>query len=291
MKYVIAICLTFAAISSAFAAEMSHEETVVRNAYAKFAYAAEQKVVGDLASEANGAHVWEGNVVLTTGQRLAAAQVDFTLQDFVVGNISDILTRKAVDLISPAAGEELAAGLAQGGFDDRGLATHWSGIEPGWRPARVLSPGLLAITIADEYREAWQKDSPNAVWERYASYSVTVSFQGKSSGPYKALFAFGHDNKGNEVIEPEDATVSVTALGFVLKTQLFPASFALSHMRTFPVVSDWLQARQMFSQSCPVGQGDVCCDLVELKCGPGRDDLAAALNKPLPDGTPAPTKP
>jgi hypothetical protein len=115
--------------------------------------------------------------------------------------------------------------------------------------------------------------------------SVTVTYQGKSRGPYKALSIFGHDAKGNEVVEPEDATIDPTGLVEASHELLFPDAFVITRLRTFPVVTNWLNATQMSGPNCSVGQGDVCCDLVKLKCGPGREDVANGLAKPLPDGS------
>jgi hypothetical protein len=120
--------------------DMTHEETVVRTAYAKFAYASEQDTMDQLAMEVNNVALQHRKEYagLTGHQRLTAARVTFTLTDFVVGNIHDILSRKAIDFISPAQGEMLTAttpvsGYGEGGSRYRCTLSGQAGSPPGPR--------------------------------------------------------------------------------------------------------------------------------------------------------------
>jgi hypothetical protein len=284
MRYLAVTCLLMASLSAAVA-QMTHEETMVRTAYAKFAYAVQQGAIGELAGEANGWQVPEQYAGLTGDQRLAAAQVSFTLTDFVIGDVRDILNRKAFDLISPPVAETLTTSVETSNFSDNGLATRWGALEARWQPAHVLSQAAMALTVGDMYEVQWHKQRSERIWETYASYSVTVTFQGKSRGPYKGLFIFGHDDKGNEVIEPKDETTSIPGIAFALSEPLFPEPFVLTRMRSLPVVVNWLDANEMSGPGCSVGKGDVCCDLVKMKCGPGRADVSAGLARALPNGS------
>jgi hypothetical protein len=54
---------------------MTHEETIVRTAYTKFAYASEQGAIGELALEASGNPVPREYSEFTSDQRLSAARV------------------------------------------------------------------------------------------------------------------------------------------------------------------------------------------------------------------------
>lgn len=101
---------------------MTHEETMVRTAYAKFAYAVQQGTIGRLAIEADSRGVPNHEPWFTSDQRLTAAQVDFTLSDFVVGDVQEIVNRKATDLISPADGKMLEPTSRNVSYSDQGLA-------------------------------------------------------------------------------------------------------------------------------------------------------------------------
>lgn len=209
LRYLAVTCMLFGA--SLAVAQMTHEETVVRTAYAKFACLSEQRVIGDLVIEASDPRILvaEDGVGQTPEQRLAASQVSFTLSNFAIGDVREILDRKAVDFISPAVGEMLTTNGEEGfSYSENGLDVPWICLEVQWSPARPLASGVTDVRLGDLYSLEWHKSRPETLWQRYASYSVTATYKGKSRGPYKALFIFGHDAKGNEVIEPEDATTN-----------------------------------------------------------------------------------
>lgn len=150
----------------------------------------------------------------------------------------------------------------------------------------MTSPEVLTATLGQVHEMEWHAQAPTTLWQSYASYSVTVTFQGTSRGPYKALFVFGKDTKGNEMVMPEDATTDSMALAEMLAVRLFPEPLVRTRLRTFPVVANWLSANQKVSAACSVGQGDICCDLIQLQCGPGQTDVADGLSKPLPGPLP-----
>ena len=281
MRYLTVICMMLASFSGAVSQTMTHEETLVRTAYAKFAYASEQRVVGDLLMEKEvKAPIAKDGVGLTASQRMAAAEITFTLKDFVIGDIRDIINGKALDFISPPM-EEVLTTNGEVGHDhnDGGLKTHWDCLEVQWAPGRVVPPELSNATLDDLYQLEWHKQRPATLWQRYASYSVTVTFQGKTRGPYNAFFIFGHDEKGDENIQIEDATTN--GLGAAITDKLFPDAFLLTHLRNDPILINWLSTAQMNSPACAVGKDDLCCDLMQMKCGPGRADVVNALAKPL----------
>ncbi len=285
MRYLAAICMMLALLSEAVATDnMTHEETMVRTAYAKFAYASEQYVMIQLATESLGPVVGQppNKTGATNDQRLAAAQVRFTLSDFVVGNVQDIVNRNAVDFISPARGEMLLATTGVSNFAEGGTMFQARSIQPQWQAVPPQPQEVLGIKVGELYQAQWMADRPTGLWQRYASYSVIVIFQGKSYGPYKALFMFGYDTKGDEVVYPEDGTTDARGLAFVMHEHLFPDALLRTQLRGSPVVIHWLNDRQMSGASCSVGQGDVCCDSVKLQCGPGSEDVAEAVSKPLP---------
>lgn len=269
-------------------AGMTHEEAMVRTAYAKFAYACEQEVIGQLALEASGspAAAPAGASGPSSGQRLAAAEVTFRLADFAVGNLNDIASRKAADLISPPIGEMLTATTPVHTYVDYGGGRSWYSVQPRWQPASAPSVEVLDATVSELHGMEWRGQAPTTLWQRFASYSVIVTFQGKSRGPYKALFVFGHDANGNEMIMPEDATTDSVALATALAVRLFPEPFVSTRLRTYPVVANWLNAKQRSGASCSTGQDDVCCDLIQLQCGPGKADVSEGMSRPLPGPPP-----
>jgi len=279
------------------ASAMTPEETLVRTAYAKFAYASEQGAIFHLANEAEvraegGQPILEHSAIgLSDAERTAVRQVSFQLSQFDVGNLADIAGRKAVDLIQPPTGEMLACQTPTTSVSE---AHNWLFYEVAcaWRPASGVEPEVASETFGSLLKREWDAPLWNAstTWERYAAYSVVVTFQGKSRGPYRALFVFGHDAKGNTVATPQDGTVDSIALATALAVPLFPGALLESRLRRQPVFTDWLSSHQNYSPTCSVGQGDVCCDLTRLQCGPGAKDVANSMAKSLPLGAPSRTK-
>jgi hypothetical protein len=298
MRSVSILCILLAStLGPAAAANMTHEETVVRTAYAKFSYASEEGVIGALAVEALTPErpVDKRYAAMTADQRFAAARVSFTLSEFIVGDIDEILDRKALELISTSAGQPVLEGsIGINNYSEPGISAHWNHLDASWQLPHPFPPSelqaLQSLKLADLYQLQWQKPRPESAWQRYASYSVTVTFQGKVVGPYKALFIFGHDDKGNATVEVQDAIVP--GLFSAMYEHLFPDALVLTHMRKYPVVTNWLKAKRVSGASCSSGQGDVCCDLVKLTCGLGSQDLAEGLSRLWPDpSSPIPPAP
>ncbi len=262
--------------------EMTHEETMVRTAYAKFAYASEQGAIMQLALEGSGIAGVAKPSGLSSDQRESDAEVVFKLSDFKVGSLTDIVNRKATDIISPPVSEMLAAQTPEYAYLEAGYQTVLYYLVPHWVPATPIAPDAISATLGELHQLEWSNAIPATAWDRYASYSVVVTFQGKSRGPYKALFVFGHDAKGGEMVMPEDGNTDSLALAHVLSVQLFPEVFVRSKLRGQPVVANWLSAKQKSGSACSEGRGDVCCDLIQLQCGPGSSDVVAGLAKPLP---------
>ncbi len=280
MRLLLALCAVTALLSGVGTAQMSHEEAVVRTSYAKLAYASEQGVVAQLAMEASGVPVAKENAGQTSDQRVAAAQLTFILGDFTIGSARDILDRKAVDFISPPVGEAIQVTAGRHSYIEDGRETQWFQPVARWIPASPLPAELMEVKLAKLYELQWKQKRPDSQWKTYASYSVTVNFHGKTRGPYRALFMFGLDAQGNEIVEPEDGTTDATGLAAALYEHLFADAFVSTRLRTLPVVVNWLNGRQTSASACSAGQG-VCCDLETLQCGPSRASVAAGLSAPL----------
>jgi hypothetical protein len=277
--------LLLVASSCAMGETMTHEETIVRTAYAKFAYAVEQGLVGHMALEAENPIMAKHDPDATkpAAQRLAEGQVHFTLSDFSVGNLQDILDSKVSDFMSSPTTEVLAVSNGVQKYDESGRDTKWNYFDARWNSQEPLSSEAMNLSLKELYQLQTDKGQRRRgdTWLRYAAYKVVARHQGKSRGPYKAMFLFGHDASGNEVVEPDDAMTDVTGLAYALHEHWFPDSFTLTKLRQQPVVIDWLGEKQRNGPSCSVGQHDVCCDLTTLTCGPSRADVDVGLSQPL----------
>lgn len=257
--------LLLVASATTLSAQMTHEESVVRNAYAKLRFAIEQVPVIQVAAEAIGIPVPKDADSLSSEQRIAKVTLNITLSDFVIGKAQDVLTRRVGELISSPLGEKLHVSLGHHSCIEHGNEFHWFEPTAIWEPTDPVPSEITNLDLRGFLDLQWQHKQPNT-WKTYASYSVTVTYQGKTVGPYKALFMFGRNSDGNETIEPEDGTIPTTALAEAMHASLFADALTNTGLWHQQFIKDWVVAKRQ-SLNCSESQG-VCCDLVRLECGP-----------------------
>jgi hypothetical protein len=267
-----------------FAAEMSHEETIVRTAYLKVAYASKQNAMLPVAKEwwlPEKLRTLPPQDAASINARVAASEVTLTLKDFVIGNVTDILSKKVSDVVSPPQDTILRSSLHGYDFTEQGgKAQPFNGIELRWEKNNFPSgPESDAITFDDVYKLQWGVERPPKQWETYATYTVTITYKGRTAGPYRTMFVFGHDENGNFVAQPLDPTTDNVALANAMHEPLFPAALVATKMRSIPAALGWVTASEVTNSSCSVGKNDVCCDLAAMKCGPNHADVSAALSR------------
>ena len=105
------------------------------------------------------ARLFQKNILASTGdQRLAGAQVTFRLGDFQIGELRDIVNRKAVEMIAPPNGEMLAASTPCYGYgsDGNGAGFSWCSVQPRWQPASVTSSEALNATLGQLHEVEWR---------------------------------------------------------------------------------------------------------------------------------------
>ncbi len=266
---------------------MSHEESVVRAAYAKLSYLTQVTVIGNAAMKSYKTTSALDSVKLN--QQLSDVEVRFDLEDFKVGDVSEIANMKWGELISPPPqppGEILAIESGSQTFQDRDrLQSEWKTGRPRWIPAdqipAVAMATVLALTVQQHMQiSGKQWTYPDVVYYRFASFSATVTFRGKSVGPYQAAFFFGRNAKGQGIVAPQDNITDGNALFLALTESIYPKGLLETHLLKTPVVSDWIGSSQVFGQNCSTGKQELCC-LSAGKCGVSHDDWQRALATPL----------
>jgi len=266
--------------------KITHEEATVRKAYAKLSYLTQLTDVGDAAIRSYTTPAIDR---VKISQQMNDAEVRFNLSDFKVGDISEIANIKWGELISPPPqpnGEILAIDSGTQRFQDHDrLQSEWRFGKPHWQPAdRVPASSMatvLALTVQQHIQisgKSWTY--PDVMYDRYASFSASVTFQGKTAGPYNAVFFFGKNAKGQEVVAPQDNITDGNALFLALTDPLYPRGLLETHLRETPVVSEWILSNEIFDQNCSVGKRELCCSGTS-KCGISHDDLQRELGMPL----------
>jgi hypothetical protein len=268
--------------AQAFGATMSHDEIVVRMAYARLGYASQLAAIGELGTRAWGQKPVDHE---TVSKRLADTKVTFELSDFTFGNINEVINKQIADVLSPPAQQILQVDFFTSSIqEEQQPVSQFLAARITWTSGAQTTDTLENMSVGDITKLAQPSLPPlNQRFSRYAAYSVTASYQGNVIGPYKAIFFFGKDAKGNDTFQPNDNMLSPGTLSMAMGNVLYPKTFLKTSMRRVPLISEWLQSTQMAGQSCSTWQTDnVCCDLATLKCGIATDVLRDEMAKPLP---------
>jgi len=277
------------------AQNISHEEEVVRNAYAKLSFMCELVPVNEAAFDRNGngsdGPKRSDQVALQTA--IAKATPVFTLTDFRTGAIADIANEHWSQFVTWPERKSAVLDVTQVSmsYNYSGNVTAWVGAKVEWRPnTSSIPPGnpdyYNRLTVADAMRmklPAWidpWPTPPGLTFTHYAAYTVDVTFQGKSSGPHRAIFFFGHDADGKEVVAPNDMISGPGILYNIRDIPAYPGAFLSSDVRDVPVVSAWVRDQEMPTSACTTPKETLCCS--HGRCGISQTDLNRDLAAPLP---------
>jgi len=242
-----------------YAATMSHEETVVRRAYSKLAYAVQLKALYDSArSNSNPVEVAEA---------VRKNELHFTLTDFKAGDLSEIAQVNYGDLVSKPNGDSaLSVSIHTERVDEGGeIVSSQLANTPKWTKEQILQEDWKApmgkiLPIIEQ-----QNDGVHLL--RYCTYSVTVEFGGRYR-TYKAMFLFGKDKKGDEAVVPADiVNINGSSLSFFAAHPVGEGVLLRTKMRALPAVQNWMSEHAI--NGCPAHSIDTCCDAASLRCGPG----------------------
>ena len=265
----------------------SHEEQVVRMYYAKLDYLSQLGAVSKLAL-ASYSPARAAIDETESARRLSDAKIDVSLSDFKVGPLSDIKNRKWVDLVTfPQPPTEVLEVRIEGHeYTDadlpkiswRSAVSEWNLVQP---EAKEVLDQELGWTVGKVLEMQNEATPSTVVYDRYASYSVSITAKGKSSS-YKAMFLFGVEaNDEKDAIE--DSFTRVSGVGEDTSKGSEVGGLLHSHLREVPEMAEWLTAHSIPDADCPnLGTGGFCC--VSNRCGIPEADLQRELATPLRGG-------
>jgi hypothetical protein len=274
MRLLAAACslLVFLSGGGAAAQEvMSHEETMIRTAYAKLSYAVDINTAYRLAQSNPGINP---NELI---RQVNLKGLRFLLSDFKVGNLADIADAEYTDMFDqyPDGQDVIYARVETETYSEAGGASaqmetaraEWGSGPEGTAPHRTVRQMIPALE-----QESGIPDI--APLQRYCSYGVTATFAGRSVS-YRAAFLFGANGKAR----PDDVVVGVGggSLFHFLLHPAYPVAFLRTRMGDNPAVRYFLTSNQRTGASCT--SGDACCDAETLQCGVLSTDLAAELGR------------
>jgi hypothetical protein len=227
--------LTFA--SSLFAATMSHEEAVVRQAYAKLAYAADVNSVQQVIDS------YDAPDQINIGeamQKIAERKLHFELSDFKTGNIEDIKGYYDDYVAEPDGSDVLAVSQDTFTIEENKVVTTCITANVRWTNGDRTVAHAWKVPAVN-----WLSRQVDGVtYQRYASYRVILKFQGRERD-YRALAVFAppEKNKPEEILFV-DLITGNSPLTFFAKRQTDVSPNKLTHNRTNPIVEEWLRKNQ-----------------------------------------------
>lgn len=287
---ILVVCLA-AAAAQAFPQSVSPEEEVVRSTYAALSFLCSVEPVTHAAlAQMRQDYVSKKKLDRDT----ADATPLFELSDFHVGTVASIASVKWGEMFSvPDNGRVLRGSVVGDGY-------HWAGDgnqevdwNAEWKEANVhwdtdLSfvheriATIQSLTLAEAIALfAGHGDwGPPATYIRYATFTVNLTFQGKSTGPYKAAFLFGKGAEGKTAIVPLDAIGAGQLLGDVLHQSAYPSDVLKSKLREQPVMDRWIRANRLPMARCSAARADLCC--ADGRCALPEASVARDLAVQLP---------
>jgi hypothetical protein len=281
---VMALCLAL----NLNAQTMSHEEEVVRNAYAKVAMLAAIQTVSENAVLPNASTQAESLVAA----KIASSQPVFDLSNFQVGSIASVAGENWKQYLTLATdGQSVLKSMTTTfSHGDSGNRTEWIGVKLYWAQAHPHSPDVIRQMEDMNIASIVKVGSPQwstvpVTYTRYAAFTVDATFAGQSTGTHKAIFFFGTDPNGKEYVAVNDLLSGTQALWAALQKPMYPTGLLSSNLRELPAVAGWLRSNEMpVASSCAAGsvagKHDLCC--TKGRCGLSVTDLNRDLAAPLP---------
>jgi hypothetical protein len=239
------------------------DEQVVRNAYAKLAYAAQSKIVYTEAQKNPNLKSPE------LARKLQDNELRFEITEMSSGALSDIDSRPYSDFVTrPQKEDVLQITHDTETFDENGKRfTSYFAI-PHWGPSSQSQEDWDTPV-----KEVIVQSGNEGKYFHYVTATITVRFQARSR-TYHALWLFGSD-----ILAVDLVTGNSIVRDFATQSA-YPSLLTDSRLRSHPAVSDWLNSTQRFDASCKKGKQDVCCDTAAMRCGVNSEDLRSTEPAP-----------
>ena len=267
--------------------KMSHEEEVVRTAYAKFSFAARLALLWRAVEQYKD---WPGLDDPLTLTKAMDDEIRFDLSDFKVGKLRDIYNKPA-SILFEGPGNALYTQAAQMPvpFTKDGIKKEYyvTYVDVAW-PLKPPPPpdltqehrtktGKLTPTVEDQIYPLG-KPNGGGEWTRYASYSVVASLRGRTIS-YRASFIFSGNGKGEETTALDFATGM--NVNFFVNNPMYPSLLVDTAFRELPYLQAWIVANQLTGCKKFPKQPEVCCDAYTGECGLAAEDVQKSMDVPI----------
>jgi hypothetical protein len=291
MKRVLTLtaCIVLLTLNAWSQAVPLNEETMIRSFYGQLAYLTQVKVASDAAINQYSEVPIDKTKL---AQQFSQAEVQLALSDFKTGPLSEIANQRSLSVASPIGPSRqmlyIQVGVEQFTNNDL-LPQDWRTATAKWEPSHVMSPEAMSqlgdftvhqLLTMPENASVFGKN----VYTRYATFTVSVTFQGQTSSG-KAIAFFGTDAKGTWFFTPQNPILDFGGSLPSEGASFYPKGLMRTQLRETPVLADWFASQAISASSCTAVKHTLCCS--GSRCGVSVTDLQEELSTPL---TPLPDK-
>ena len=245
-------------------AQAGGDVATVNAAYAKLAIAMQVHSLMD------------GPFAVARGESVDTAGPTISILDMRTGLVSDIAQTPLSQLVSKPSGLVLQVTVGDWTVDGLPGALHHATTAMGnWHQAAYLTEdwnvplgrvlGMVAPGIS-----------------RYASFTVNLAYRGQERR-YAALFLFGEDDEGKEVVIPVDHVVGPPAIEKLLRSSIRPGPLSSSRYRARPEVKAFADSVRGLPGCTPDSASELCCDGAGGRCGLTPEALPGFASDRFPD--------
>jgi hypothetical protein len=244
----------------AIAQSQTHEEEVVRSTYGAVSFVCSLRPIAQVAiHELQGDNMNAREI----NKEMAEATPVFEITHMKTGTIASIASQRWNTRFSlPVGGEKILEGhLGIRYYTNETTKTEWKeatvewASDPSFTPDRIADINKITVGQSMASSDSW---AIPGTYDRYATFEVTLTYQGETAGPYTASFFFGHDKQGREVVAPQDAFGAGQMLWNILSEDLYPAELIKSNLGAQPSFKDWLH-NNVSESTCSLARADLCC--------------------------------
>jgi hypothetical protein len=186
-----------------------------------------------------------------TKDSLAVAEsMDISLADIKTGAVAEIVEQPWSDFATiPDPGQDILYIDAENPND----TTHYGTVKAHWGPQEKqnVDPAAAGKTM-QELLEPLNALN-NTTFTRYVSYTVKVTFNGRSM-KYKAFYLFAEDPRKHQIVD-----LHMTGPRYTDASGAYgPSTLLYSKLRDVPQIHDWILAHTTTDERCQ-SQNQLCC--------------------------------
>jgi len=259
-----------------------HIEDTIQSAYGALSFVCSLRSVTNLAE-----HQHTPKPSYASPDLAEASTVPyFVISDMKIGTIESIADRKLKEFITVPSGQTLRVRMTHRYHAENNASSAWRECQADW--ATFTAPfeahddnSVLGMSMRELASVGSGMLTTRATYTHYAAFQVTTTLDGKTIGPNKALFLFGYDKQGKEVVAPQDLSDGDQGLWTVLNEPIYPEQLLTSSLRDTPAVAEWARNNTMANANCSAARTDLCCH--DGRCSLIPSKVSHDLALPLPN--------